>query len=63
MENLADDEQQAWLESLKPDVRRLVEAEIALYDDEDIWEFEEVEDGDWESSPWTGAESEMVAAD
>jgi hypothetical protein len=64
MKNPADHEQRAWLESLKPDVRRLVEDEIALYDDEDLWEFEEVEDDDWESSPWrTGARSEVVAAD
>ena len=63
MESIVNRDQQTWLETLKPETRELVEAEIALYGDEDLWEFEEVDDDDWESSPWTGEVSGLVAAD
>ena len=37
---------QEWLESLDSDVRAEVEAEIAFYKNEDLWEFEAVDDND-----------------
>ncbi len=57
-----------WLESLDPDVRVEVEAEIAFYKNEDLWEFEEVDDNDddWappaEADTAAPAESDSVAA-
>ena len=57
-----------WLESLDPGVRAEVEAEIAFYKNEDLWEFEEVEDSDedWplpaEGDTAALAESDSVAA-
>ncbi len=42
---------QVWLESLDPRVRAEVEAEIASYKPDGLWEFEEIEpEGDWEPS-------------
>ena len=42
---------QEWLESLDPRVRAEVEAEIASYKPEGLWEFEELEpEDDWEPS-------------
>lgn len=63
MKNQVNQEQQAWLETLKPEARKAVEAEIEFYDDEDLWESEEVDEDDWESSPWTGVSSGVIAAD
>ncbi len=62
VEKQVNQEQQAWLEKLKPEVRKVVEAEIAFYDDEELWDFEDVDDDDWESAPWAGAGSGVVAA-
>ena len=53
---------QEWLESLEPSVRAEVEAEIAYYKPDGVWEFEEVddEDDDWAPSaePDTAAQAE-----
>lgn len=42
---------QEWLEALEPRVRAEVEAEIAYYKSDGVWDFEEVDvDDDWEPS-------------
>ena len=51
---MADSAQRAWLETLDPEVRLEAEAEIAFYDNEDLWEFEEVVDDDWKPDPEGG---------
>lgn len=51
---MPDDSQRAWLATLDPAVRLQAEAEIAFYDNEDLWEFEEVIDDDWEPDPEPG---------
>ena len=51
---MPDDSQRAWLATLDPAVRLRAEAEIAFYDNEDLWEFEEVIDDDWEPDPESG---------
>lgn len=51
---MPDDSQRAWLATLDPAVRLQAEAEIAFYDNEDLWEFEEVIDEDWEPNPDSG---------
>ncbi len=53
---------QEWLESLEPRVRAEVEAEIAYYKPNGVWQFEEVDDdeGDWvpQAEPDTAAQAE-----
>ena len=49
-----NERQQRWLASLPPAVRAEAEAEIAYYDDETRWEFEEYEE--------TGEPAAKVAA-
>lgn len=51
---MPDDSQRVWLATLDPAVRLRAEAEIAFYDNEDLWEFEEVIDDDWEPDPEGG---------
>ena len=43
---MPDSSHQTWLAVLDPEVRLLAEAEIAFYDNEDLWEWEVVDD-DW----------------
>ena len=48
---MIDAQQQAWLDTLDPEVRACAAAEIAFYDSEELWEFEEVHvDDDWKPS-------------
>ena len=45
------DPQRAWLDSLDPDVRERAAAEIAYYDDPELWDFIEVDDDDDDWDP------------
>ena len=55
---MADSSHESWLATLKPDVRLHVEAEIAFYDNEDLWDWKYVEDddddGEWAPGPIGG---------
>ena len=51
---MADSAQQAWLDTLDPEVRLEAEAEIAFYDNEDLWDSEVVVDEDWKPDPEGG---------
>ena len=52
--DVADSSHESWLATLKPDVRLQVEAEIAFYNNEDLWNLEYVEDDEWEPDPKGG---------
>ncbi len=50
-DDVPDSAHKAWLATLDPDVRLYAEAEVAFYNNEDLWDWEQVEDDDWESDP------------
>lgn len=52
--DVPDNSHEAWLATLDPEVRLHAEAEIAFYNNEDLWEWETVEDDAWEPDPEGG---------
>ena len=55
MSESATSRHQEWLEALDPRVRAEVEAEIAYYKPDGLWEFEELEpEDDWQPSSRVG---------
>lgn len=51
---MPDRSHEEWLATLDPDVRLHAEAEIAFYNNEDLWKWETVEDDEWEPDPEGG---------